>query len=195
MIKTPLVLLAVTLLGVGAGACSGARNGSGPASKASSTKPIPGFLMGDQDKDSPSAGYYDSDDGSIRYYGQAATAADARAITALIKRYYAAAASEDGATACALTYFIDVEMIPEHYGQPPGPLWLRGANTCSAVLSLVFKHFHSQLTVAVEVTGVRVSGDRGDALVGFRTLPAGVVKVRREGGAWKIDGLLAVALP
>jgi hypothetical protein len=152
--------------------------------------------VGDQDKDSSAAaGYYDGDDGNIRYYGQAASTSDARAIMTLLTRYYAAAATEDGARACALTYFLDVETLPEQYGQPPGPLWLRGAKTCPAVLSRVFRHFHSLLTPRVEVTAVRVSGDRADVLVGFTTLPAGFVKARREGGVWKIDGLLAVALP
>lgn len=150
--------------------------------------------MGDEDKDNPGKGYYDGDDSSIRYYGQAASASDARAVTELVERYYAAAASEDGVRACALTYYIDVETLPEQYGQPPGPLWLRGASTCRAVLSRVFKHFRRELTVAVQVIGVRVSNDRADALVGFKTLPAGVAKARREGGAWKVDGLLAVAL-
>jgi hypothetical protein len=182
MIKTALVSVAIALLALGAGACGGARRASG-------------LLMGDQDADNPHGGYYDSDDNGVRYQGHEASAADRQAITVLIKRYYAAAASDDGAGACALTYYIDIETIPEQYGQPPGPLWLRGAKTCPAVLSLVFKHFHSRLTAAIEVTGVRVSGDRADVLVGFRTLPAGVVKARREGHTWKIDGLLAVALP
>lgn len=94
-----------------------------------------------------------------------------------------------------LTYYLDVETLPEQYGQPPGPRWLRGANTCRAVLTRVSEYFHGELTAPVVVTGVRVSGSRADALVGFKTLPAGVVKTRREDGSWKIDGLLAVALP
>jgi hypothetical protein len=167
-------LVAVALLGPGGG-CGSAHNNdhSGDAVKAS----------------------YDSDDNPILNYGHAAGAADARAITALVQRYYAAAAAQDGATACALTRTIVAETLPEDYGQPPGPVYLQGASTCPALLSIVFKHFHAKLTVPVEVTGVRVSGDRADALVDFKTLQAGVIKVRREHGAWKIDGLLAVALP
>lgn len=195
MIKPSLMLLAVALLALGAGSCGSTHKGRGSASDSSSSTPSPSSLMADQDKDSLDGDYHDGDDGAVRYYGQAASAPDALAITALVKRYYAAAAAGDGEQACALTYYIEVERLPEQYGQPPGPLWLRGANTCQAVLSRVFKHFHNQLTVPVVVTGVRVDGDHADALVGFRTLPAGVVKARREGRAWKIDGLLAVALP
>ena len=41
---------------------------------------------------------------------------------------------------------------------------------------------------------VRVKGQRAEALVGFPELRLreGVVKIRREGIAWKVDGLLAV---
>lgn len=195
MTKRSLALLTVLLLVVSAGACGGAHKRSGSTSIASSTSRSLTSLMADQDKDSTSGDYYDGDDGEIRYHGHAASAADVRAITALVKRYYEAAAARDGATACALTYYIATETLPEQYGQPPGPLWLRGANTCPTLLTRVFKHFHRQLTVPVVVTAVRVSGGRADALVGFRTLPAGFVEVRREGISWKIDGLLATALP
>jgi len=194
MTSSPYIVLPVAaLLAAGAGACGSARSRI-PASNAADS-PSLASLMRDQDRDSSGTGYYDGDDGAIRYYARAAAATDAQAITVLVRRYYAAAAAQDGARACRLTYYIDVETLPEQYGQPPGPLWLRGAHTCRAVLSRVFEHFHRELSVPIQVTGVRVGGDHAYALVGFRTLPAGYVKLRREGGAWKVDGLLAAALP
>jgi hypothetical protein len=199
-------LVTVALLALGGG-CGSASKDAGSTSKVTSTVAAggvsgatssPGRLMGDEDNDykgDVGKAYYDSDDNRIRYYGHAASAADARAIMALVKRYYAAAAAGDGATVCALTRPIVAETMPENYGQPPGPRYLRGASTCAAVLSIVFKHFHDKLTVPVRVTNVRVSGDRADVLLGFKTLQAGEIKMRRERGSWKIDGLLAVALP
>ncbi len=153
-------------------------------------------LRGDQDGDAdPRVAYVDGDDRGIADFGHAATASQAATISTLVKDYYAAAGAENGAVACALTYHISVETLPEQYGQPPGPLYLRGASTCPRLLSLIFRHFHHALTVPVEVTGVRVGGEHGNVLVGFRTLPAGVVDVRREGPAWKVEGLLAAPLP
>jgi hypothetical protein len=164
-----LALLAAVLLGLGAGACGGAGKGAGSA---------PGAA-----------------DNGVVTYGHAASAADRLAVTALVERYYAAAAAQDSARACSLTYYILVETMPEQYGQPPGPLYLRGAKTCRAVLSIVFKRFHTQLTEPPEVTGVRVEGDLAYALLGWATMPVGFMEVRREGGAWKIDRVLAAPLP
>jgi hypothetical protein len=188
-------LCAVVSLGLGA--CGGSHSDTAASSGAVAYTSSAGSFMGDGDKDAPSSAGdgFDGDDASVRDYGHAAGAADARAITALVTRYYAAAAAGDGASACALTYALVAESLPEEYGQPPGPLYLRGASTCKAVLTIVFEHFHAQLSEPVAVTAVRVDGQRGEALLGFRALPAGVIEVRREHGAWKIDRLLALALP
>lgn len=152
--------------------------------------------IGDEDSDSRDrSAYFDGDDGAVRYFGQAASAHDAQAITALVSRYYAAAAAADGTKACALLYYILVESLPEQYSRPPGPRYLSGARICRAVLSRVFEHFHTQLAAPPTVTAVRVSGDRADALLGWTTLPAGFIEARREGDVWKIDAPLAAPLP
>jgi hypothetical protein len=148
----------------------------------------------DNDRKNENKGYYDSDDGGIRRYGNAADTANRRTIAALVKRYAAAVAANDGATACSMIYSVLVEAIPEDYGRPPGPAYLRGT-TCQAVMSLLFRHSHSQLTGAIEVSGVRVKGNQAYALVGSRTVPASYIMVRREHGIWKIDELLAGPLP
>jgi hypothetical protein len=140
-------------------------------------------------------GHDDSDDSEILHYGHAASPTDAGRIVALVKRYYAAAAAENGAGACALTYFILLETLPEDYGGPPGPLYLRGARTCQAVLSRVFAHFHARLSRPMAVTGVRVNGDLAYALLGSTTTAVGYMAVRREHGVWKIDRALAAPLP
>ncbi|HEY5287023.1 MAG TPA: hypothetical protein VIJ50_07955 [Solirubrobacteraceae bacterium] len=186
-------LLAAALPALALGGCGDAGRSSGALAKAGS-----GVLLGDEDgdyKDVPRGGYYDADDSAIRDYGHAAGASDTRALTALLRRYYAAAAADDGRAACALTYSLLVETLPEEYGQPPGPRYLSGAATCPAVLAIVFKRFHAKLVMPFEVESVRVSGERAEVLIGSRTLQAGMVTARREGRAWKIDGLLATPLP
>jgi hypothetical protein len=190
--------VAVALL-LGLGGCGGS---GGSTSDAAATATVrsgsspAGSLLGDEDRDNRGeTGGYDSDDDSIPYFGRPAGVSDRSAITALVRRYYAAAASEDGAEACTLLYFILAESTPEQYGRAPGPRYLQGADTCQAVLSRVFAHFHAQLTEPPHVTAVRVSGDRGDALLAWTTLRAGFIEVRREGRAWKIDRVLAAPLP
>jgi hypothetical protein len=140
-------------------------------------------------------GYYDGDDKPIRAYGQAAGTSDKRALAALVERYYAAAAAGDGAAACSVIDPSFAKAIPEDYGQAPGPGYLRGAKTCPAVMTLLFKYFHSQLGGAVEVTGVRVKGDQAFVLLGSTTRPASYLTLKRKGGgAWGIEGLLATPL-
>ncbi|HXP99469.1 MAG TPA: hypothetical protein VN845_05310 [Solirubrobacteraceae bacterium] len=183
MTRVPIVLLASALLALGASACgSSSKGANAPPSGETSTH---GTVVSN-----PSGAGT-----AIASYGQAASAADMGAITTLVKRYYAAAAAENGALACSFTYYIEVETLPEHYGGPPGPRWLHGADTCPTLLTRVFKHFHSKLTGPVDVMAVRVKGQRAEALVGFPglRLPEGVVKIRREGDGWKVNGLLAVA--
>jgi hypothetical protein len=145
-------------------------------------------------KASESKAYHDSDDGRIANYGQAADAADSRAVTALVKRYYAAAAASDGARACALMYSIFAEAIPEDYGRGAGPRISRG-NTCAVVMSKLFKHNHGRLAGAIVVTGVRVSANQGRALIGSETIPASYLFVKRERGIWKVDALFGQPLP
>lgn len=183
MTRVAIALPASMLLALGAGACGSATQGHN-ASPAGETD-----VRGTTVSDPSGAGT------AISSYGRAPSAPEADAIVTLVKRYYAAAAAENGALACSLTYYIEVETLPEQYGGPPGPRWLHGASTCPALLTRVFEHFHSELTGSVDALAVRVKDGRGKELVDFPglRLPEGVVKVRREGDAWKVDGLLAVA--
>ncbi len=146
-------------------------------------------------EDNANKGYYDKDDSAVRSFGHAASPAEKRAITVLVKRYYAAAAAGNGAKACSLIYPAFAAVISEEYGQASGPSYLHGGKTCAAVMSLLFKHDRSELTSAVEVTGVRVKGGRVYALLGSATLPAGSLALRHEADVWRIDGLLGVPLP
>jgi hypothetical protein len=199
-------------------AANATRTGSVPATTPSGATPTRGSLKGDEDDDDTASnhtsdtkndndadfdndyknehkGYTDSDDNSVTDYGYAASATDRQAIAALAKRYYAAAAAGDGAKACSLIDSTLAEAIPEDYGQAPGPAYLRGSKTCQAVMSLLFKHSHTQLTGAFEVTGVRVSGSSAYALLGSTTTPASYILLKRDAGVWKIDTLLAGSLP
>jgi hypothetical protein len=138
--------------------------------------------------------YHDGDDDLVRF-GEPASAADRRAITSVFKRYQAAAVAEDGVTACHLLYSSFAEAIPEDYGQPPGPSYLRGGKTCQAVMTMLFRHSHDELTSAFDVTGVRVVRNQGVALLGSRKAPASYLDMRRERDVWKVGALIAAPVP
>jgi hypothetical protein len=151
----------------------------------------------DNDTDNKSGSYYDADDNVVRRYGHAADAVDEQAITALVKRYFAAAVAHDGAAGCSMILSTIARSIPEDIGRPPGEPYLRG-DTCAAVLSKVFTLNSKQLgayAAALEITGVRVDRDQGMAVLGFKTLPGREIPLAREAGTWKIAGLLDRELP
>lgn len=216
-----LTLPAIVLLSTGAVACGRGSTGS-EASTASSAIPTLRYLSGDydnddydshgydadnddskkprdrdNDSDNESGSYYDSDDDSVRYFGHAASATDRRAITALVKRYYAVAAAENGRSACSMIASSIAKSVPEDLGRAPGPPYLHGG-TCAVVVSKLFFQNHRQLAIyasTLRVTGVRLIGNRGLAVLGFRTLPGRQIGVMRESGMWKIDALLDGELP
>jgi hypothetical protein len=193
----PLVaLLAAAAFALGTVACGAKNRQSRAAVQAEVVDSASAPLRG------ASGAGYDSDDGTVRGYGHEAGAADAKAIAALVKRYYAAGARGDGITACALTAPTFAATIPYDYGQELGPAtppgteaFLRGAKTCATVLTLLFEHSREQLTAAVKVTDIRLKGNYGYALVDSTTLPVSRIEVGHEDGVWKIDGLLGRPLP
>jgi hypothetical protein len=200
--KLLFVLLVLTLLGVSVTACGGASKGTGSASQTSSsatatggapttttftgTTPAPTTATG---VGSENAGGTDK----IATFGHAASVADKQAITALVKRYYAAAVADDGAKACTLIYSLYEEAIAEDYGRsPPGPPGLSG-NTCAVVMTKLFKHVPGQppaVLATTEVTGVRVKGKDGIVQLHSKAIPRGEIAVRRELGSWKVLAMI-----
>jgi hypothetical protein len=151
----------------------------------------------DDDVDNKSGSYFDSDDNSVRRYGHGASVADEKAITALVKRYFAAAVAQDGAAGCSMIISTLAGSVAESFGRPPGPPYLRG-DTCAAVMSKVFKLNRKQLSAyaaSLKVAGVRVNGDHGVAVLSFRALPARQIRVEREGALWKLEVLVDSELP
>jgi hypothetical protein len=139
--------------------------------------------------------YHDSDDKGILTHGYAVNPSKERMISAFVERYFVAAAAEDGVTACSMIEPRLASSLPRDYGGAAGPAYLRGAMTCQSVMSLIFKHFHSELTGVIKVTSVRRMGDQTLVLLGSTTMPAGDISVEPSGGTWRIASLLGSALP
>jgi hypothetical protein len=152
----------------------------------------------DVDSDSPTTQSYrfpDSDDGPIFAYGHRPAAAVGRAIASVVRRYYAAASHGDGATACALLPSTLARSIPESYGGPQAPAYLRGAKTCQTTLARFFGHYHKELAAAIELFAVRVEGETARVIFSSRTVPASSVFLMRQGSSWRLSEVLGKPLP
>lgn len=187
-VKKLLAVLAIVILSVLAAGCGGTgkeasvssstESASSAATAASTHAPTP-------------------ESRGVTEFGHEASPADRRAIALLVKRYYAAAAADDGATACSLIYSPLSESVAEDYGQAPAPASLAGT-TCEEVMGKLFRQVPGQpsaVLAATEVTGVRVKGRKGFALLRSKAIPEGDIAVERELGVWKVGGLIGGVLP
>ena len=198
-----LVPCLIVLLVLGAAGC-GASGGAGstnhtPSTAATGVESSSGYAKADRDKDNDFSYADDTNNDEILDYAQPAGPADARSITALIKRYYAIAVAGDGAKACSMLYVTLAEAAVEDYGYgSAGPAYLTQGRSCPGVLDLMFKHFHNQLVAelsSLKVTRVRLKHHHGLAVLSFGTMPERQINVRRERHTWKLEALLDSALP
>ncbi len=147
---------------------------------------------GDEDIDRLTRSRYDVDNDAIPAFGPPAGPADRRSILALVKRYYAAAAARDGATACTMLDMQITEALLEEHSRGHGPLSLQG-HTCAQIMSRLFEHRHRELVEDVtgyRVLAVQVKHQSGYALVHFpakHELRELQVLVRREHGVWLMN--------
>jgi hypothetical protein len=146
----------------------------------------------DADKDNDiGAAYDDTSNSNELTFGHAASRSERRAIVALVKRYYATALAGNGARGCTLIYSTLAEAAPEDDGrEADAPAFSRGATTCAAVLSDLFRHYHAQLAAEVPklvVTNVRLEEHHGFAFLSFGKLPERKISVQREGHVWKMS--------
>jgi hypothetical protein len=203
--KQLLALLAAALLAVYACSCGDSSKNTNAADSTSHTAPtgtsaaasIPPATVetnadADKDNDAGTVGE-DTRNNRIPNFGHAADTSDLRAITSLVKRYYAAALTEDGAKACSLLYSTLAEAIPEDYSGTPGVSYMHGAKTCAEAMTLLFKHYHPQLVLEVpklQVHLVRLEQNHGVGLLSFGRLPERETSFLREGHVWKMTALL-----
>ena len=205
-----LSCLTIALLSFGVAACGGSKVGAASSPQrspddAADATSTGGYLREDDDGAEDEGRDHEDihDDYSIRKYGHGANEVDDQAVTALVKRYYAAAAAGDGAMGCSLMLASlanesDLgEAAEGAYPPAPGAPVLRG-ESCGQIVSLLFKEDHERLaadSATMVVIGVRIKRDRGLALLGFRTMPERYIPVQRERGVWRIDSLLDKEIP
>jgi hypothetical protein len=145
-------------------------------------------------KKNQSRNYHDNDDREAVLFGHPAGAVERRTITAVVLRYYAAAATGDVRKACSLLPSSLVRALPVEVGRL-GPRYLRGGRTCEEILTRLFRRHHPELAAPINVTEVRVRGDDAFALLGSKHMPASFITPKRIHGVWTTDEVLGVRLP
>jgi hypothetical protein len=145
----------------------------------------------DKDNDVGAASDDANNNSQLLEFGHEASPAETRAVTALIKRYYATALAGDGARGCTLLYSTLAEAAPEDDGrEADAPAFSRGATSCAEVLDDLFRYYHAQLAAEVPqlaVTHVRLEEHHGFAYLSFGKLPERRISVQREGHVWKLS--------
>lgn len=123
-------------------------------------------------------------------YGHPASAADKAAVAQVVKAYYASLSSGHEAAACSMLSNRIEGLLERSVKRSP----LLHGKGCIGAYKLLFGRRPGRPNVVastVSVTGVRVSGDRGYALVATRSIPSGQIRIEREHGSWKIGSLIA----
>jgi hypothetical protein len=191
-----IALLVANLATCGCG--QAARTAGSPVNTRSTTtlaRPSAGgYFEGDGDADPDDNTSKESNDNGdlLASYPGRPSEADMRAITAVVKSYYAAAAARDGAKACQL---LD-SSLAMNLGEGSGH---SGAKGCVAAVDHLFKEEHQRLiadeVATMAVTSAHLKGEVGLALLAFKKAIQGEIIVEREGGMWKVDALIDGEVP
>jgi hypothetical protein len=198
-----LLLTCLAACGGGTGTSSTSKDPSSTAADQTSTDATArDELMVDADKDNDVGTFNDDRNNSETLpfeYGHPASAADKRAVAAMIEVYYKIAENEEGAKACSMIYLSLAEGVAEDYGHgSAGEHYLSSGRTCPQVMTLLFKHFHAVLTIELpllKVSKVLLVQHHGLAVLTFGKLPEREISIRKEGPTWKVQQLLDSEVP
>jgi hypothetical protein len=180
-----MVSAVAVLLSVAIGACANARRHTVSTNSAASE--------GDQVLTvSRELGPIDGDDYGALNFGHAATGAELRSITRLVRRYYAAAAADNGTTACSMLYPVVVREVGERFGR------FESRMTCPELMTKLFKLRHTQIGADVKsFKEVRVRVEPPNARVVLRFSTDAVAReldLRLVGASWKVRQPLDVPM-
>jgi hypothetical protein len=179
-------------------------NANGVTKRHAQIRAVKSYRTGDNDVDDEYGKDSPDDDYPLTKYGRAANIAEKRAVAGLLRRYYAAAAVEDGWKACSMLYSglaKDLRMtrtVPHDRFSYPIRVHISPDEKCPGVMSRLFKRRHDGLVQEVptlQVTAVRVNGAHGVAVLGFKTVPEHWMPIVREDGRWKVHSVLGLLLP
>jgi hypothetical protein len=124
--------------------------------------------------------------------GPLAGAADVRAATRLIERYYAALEADDGAAICRLLYAPLAESLPEDYGRSSPGRPAGSGESCAEVAARLLASERGGRHRRLRVASMRVRNRMAAVQLGFGSDPPRYyLGLTRERGAWKMSRLIA----
>jgi hypothetical protein len=188
-----VALLATIALSLTATGCGGAGSASTTGSRSGGYVKLDGDM--DADDENPPAAVGADEQPLLSAYGGAASPADAHAIESLVKNYYAASLAGDAARACSMLYSNLASGLAAQQSQP-----VHGTpNACAGPMSVLLRQQRARLISeeisTMMVVGVRVKGNLGLAVLGFKKTPESEIVLEREGHTWKIDALVDTYMP
>ena len=204
-----LGIAAIALSCLGLACCGGSvgRRGSAPAASTDSrtTAGSPTASIDDTpvtrgpldtDDDNPRGTRYDGDDFSALHFGRVVDAAEAPAVTALVTRYFKAAAGEDAVEACPLVFWLLIEGVAEEHNRAPRTASQR-ARVCRELMPAVWRGYHQELVSdsKLRVLSVGFKGNRGLVLLTFGSTPERIMVIHRQDGPWEINNFTATGFP
>jgi hypothetical protein len=188
-----LACACVVLLAAGALGCGSSGANSSSARERAALAAAVGKHDGDGDDDSFGQGPADTDKDAIATYGPAADPTERQAIVSVIRRYYAAAAADDGAEVCSLTYSLFAESLVEAHSRGRGAPALRG-DSCAQVAAKLLAGRHSEIArdlAALRVTVIQLRERQGWAVARFGIANERIVQLQHlPDGAWAMNVLL-----
>jgi hypothetical protein len=203
--KSGLLFGIAVWAGIGLLGCAGghgvAKSSTRPASGVAPTAtppPSKRYLEDDGDADQDDHGHPvdpNDDERIFAAYPVHASPAETRAVAALVKRYYRAAAAEDRTEVCALLSASLVTGLAAGQSAASGDPREACALAVSAPLHEQHPHLLADETADMSVIAVRLHDGFGIAIVGFRRAPESEILVEREGRQWKIDALADSDMP
>jgi hypothetical protein len=203
-----LALFTATLLGAILTACGSASKVAGstaPASTATGSTGAAaqlttaaaasagGYVKEDGDKDDDDGAHPSEagqDDGSLfASYPGSVSPTESRAIATLVRHYYEASLTGNGAQACALLSAGLARGLAADLAQPTQD----ARDTCAAAISPLLDQQRQHLTeedpATMVVVGVHLNGNLALVVLGFKRAPEGAILAEREGAVWKMDAL------
>ncbi len=217
--RTLPVLLVVVLLGTTLPACGGtakvassaatATMGTGPTGTiTASAAASHSYLKEDGDRDGDDGSHPKQaglDNGSLlATYRGIANQVETRAITMLVKRYYAASLSDDAARACALLSAALGKGLAVRQAQltqlgRTTATAQDARGTCVAAISPLLAQEHQHLATedptTMRMIGLHLKGNLALVVLGFKRAPEAEIIVEGKGRAWKIGALFDGEMP
>lgn len=206
--KRTLLTAGAAILSVALVGCGGSETSTSPQHTTASPTTTQGAVSplrtppgyeeydGDIDDRAPATQHAEADDPiAFHLYPQLADARLTGSISALVRRYYAAAAAGNGVAVCAMLY----PSFAEGLANGRSLKTQSGKRACAAATKQQLSSQHRQLVAddaaTMVVTEVHLNGDLALASLTFKSMPRSTLLLQRDQGHWTVGALVGNNFP